>query len=180
MKLTDTELKKLLELKKIHKADDIQYKQKVKDKLINNDLLIYALHNTDLEEIEASNDEYFGTVIKDYYIIPETQTIPKHYLCYEVSFNEVNKYNKIIKVAQLIFYILCDVHDIQDKKTGIARHDLIASIIIDDFNWCNLFGNQFRLVQDKAGVTDNDYALRTLIFEQETTNSLSNNKKVFL
>lgn len=178
MNLTNAELQELIELKKIQNSDDIRYKQIIKEKLLNNNKIIYALHNTELEEMNAPNDEYFGINIKDYYIIPEIQSRPMNYLCYEVSFNDVSNYNKVIKIGQVIFYICCEVNDIRDKYTGIARHDLIASILTQDFNWSNCFGNQFRLVQDKAGVLDTNYCLRTLIFEGDVTNSLSNNPKV--
>lgn len=179
MRLSEQELKELLLLKRKQNSDDIYYKELIKRELVKNNKLIYALHNTELEGMEASNDEYFDNNIRDHYVIPRTQTIPLHYLCYEVSFNKISGMNKVIKKGQVIMYILCDTKDIRDEFTGVARHDLIASIIINEFNWSNVFGNQFMLVQDKAGVTDGEYCLRTLVFEGNVTNSLANNPKVF-
>ena len=42
-----------------------------------------------------------------------------------------------------------------DKETGIARHDLLAALIIDDFAWSNDFGVQLRLVSDRPYSMDN-------------------------
>jgi len=50
---------------------------------------------------------------------------------------------------------------------------LIGAIIHDIFNWSNLFGGQIHCVSDLPSVTDNDYATRTIIFEQLTDNNLA-------
>ena len=68
--------------------------------------------------------------------------------------------------------------DIYDKYSGIARHDLIAALITDEFNWTNMFGTQIHLISDKPMVVDMNYAGRTLIFEQTTTNSIVKNGRV--
>ncbi len=68
--------------------------------------------------------------------------------------------------------VLCDVHDIIDPDTGLARHDLIGSIIRERFNWSNIFGTQVKLVSNKESVTDNNYITRTMIFQGLTPNSI--------
>ena len=83
-----------------------------------------------------------------------------------------------MKYGQVIFNIVCDVKEIFDKNTGIARHDLLAALITDEFDWTNLFGTQVHLVSDKPISIDNNYVGRTLIFEQTTTNSIIKDKKV--
>lgn len=52
-----------------------------------------------------------------------------------------------------------------DKMTGIPRHDLISSIIREKINWSNVFGMQAKLVSNKEAISDNNYILRTMIFE---------------
>ena len=59
-----------------------------------------------------------------------------------------------------------------EKRTGIARHDLIGALILDMFNWSNLFTDQIHCVSDVPSITDNDYVTRTIIFEQLTDNNL--------
>jgi len=61
--------------------------------------------------------------------------------------------------------VLCDEKNNIEKKTGIARHDLIAALIMDIFNWSNLFGERIHCISDVPSVIDNDYSCRTLIFE---------------
>ena len=57
--------------------------------------------------------------------------------------------------------------------TGIPRHDLIASIIRERFNWSNIFGTQTHLISSKENITDNNYLVRTLIFQTTDTNSIT-------
>lgn len=101
-------------------------------------------------------------------MINPTQTNVQNFICFEISFDEMARYNNIIKLNQIIFYVLCEQKNITDKDTGLARHDLLASLILDQFNWSNFFGTQIHCVSDKPSVVDTDYACRTLIFECET------------
>lgn len=78
-----------------------------------------------------------------------------------------------MKLQRVIFYILCEEKNNIEKKTGIARHDLIAALIINMFNWTNVFTNKIHIVSDIPSVVDNDYACRTLIFEMTTDNNLA-------
>ena len=78
-----------------------------------------------------------------------------------------------MKLLQITFYILCEEKNNIEKSTGIARHDLLGALILDIFNWSNLFTQQIHCVSDVPSVTDNDYATRTIIFEQLTDNNLA-------
>ena len=144
-------------------SDNIKIKKNIKKKLVDNKYIVHVLHNKELEESDAEPDEYFGVNILPYYIIAPVQTKVQHFICYETHFKEINNYNKIVKVQQLYFYILCHNKDIIDAETSLARHDLLAALITDEFNWTNIFGSKIHLVSDQASVTDNDYATRTLI-----------------
>ena len=172
----DKEIQEIIEYKKHYENDNIYYKEIIKNKLINNSKIINSLNNNDLDPDCPA--DYMGENILPFYLIAKTQGKPMHYICFETSFNEVARYNKIMKMGQVIFYILCDNKDIYDKQSGIARHDLLAALIVDEFNWTNMFGTQIKLVSDTPMVIDNDYAGRTLIFEQTTTNSIIKDKKV--
>lgn len=171
--LTQEQQQYLIDLKKKPNEDTVRYKEIIKQMLLEDDLLMFLLHNKELEEAEAENDEYFGDNIRPQFLIPETQTEVKHFVCFECSFDAVARYNPAIKVQQIIFYVLCNDKDLIVEQIGASRHDLIAALLIDKFQGTNKFGNQFKLVSDKPSTTDNHYATRTLIFEQETTNSLS-------
>ena len=170
--------------------DNIRYKEKIHDALLNNAELLYALNNEELEselfdgnelninketgELLGEVDRYFGdnSNIRPYLFIPDTQTDVKHYVCYQVSFDELPRYSNIQKYTEITFNIFVNGKDRTDKLTGIPRHDLIASIIRERFNWSNIFGMQTHLISSKESVTDNNYLVRTLIFQIVDTNGI--------
>ena len=119
-------------------------------------------------------DRYFGdnSNIRPYLFIPDTQTDVKHYVCYQVAFDELPRYSNIQKYTEITFNIFVNGKDRTDKLTGIPRHDLIASIIRERFNWSNIFGMQTHLISSKESVTDNNYLVRTLIFQIVDTNGI--------
>ena len=172
--------------------DNIRYKEKIHDALLNNAELLYALNNKDLEselfdkegnlnideetgELLGEVDRYFddNSNIRPYLFIPETQTEVKHYVCYQVMFDEMPRYNNVQKYTNITFTIFVNGKDRTDRLTGIPRHDLIASIIRENFNWSNIFGTQTHLISSKESTTDNDFLVRTLIFQTTDTNSIT-------
>ena len=171
--------------------DNIRYKEKIHDALLSNAELLYALNNEELEselfgednnllideetgELLGEVDRYFGdnSNIRPYLFIPDTQTDVKHYVCYQVAFDELPRYPNIQKYTEITFNIFVNGKDRTDKLTGIPRHDLIASIIRERFNWSNIFGMQTHLISSKESVTDNNYLVRTLIFQIVDTNGI--------
>ena len=172
----DKDIQESIEYKKYHEKDNIYYKEIIKNKLINNSKIIRSLNNKDLD-LDCPAD-YVGENILPFYLIVETQVKTKNYICFETSFDEIPRYNDVMKLGRIIFYIICDCKTIYDKSTGIARHDLLAALITDEFNWTNMFGTQVHLVSDKPVAIDNNYVGRTLIFEQTTPNSLLKSQRL--
>ena len=175
--------------------DNIRYKEKIHDALLNNAELLYALNNEELEselfdgdklnidedtgELLGEVDRYFGdnSNIRPYLFIPDTQTDVKHYVCYQVmfdSFPQLPRYDNVQKYTEIIFNIFVNGKDRTDKLTGIPRHDLIASIIRERFNWSSIFGMQTHLISSKESVTDNNYLVRTLVFQVLDLNGIVN------
>lgn len=174
MKLTDQELAELRRYRNEPDEDNVRYKQIIKKKLLANNKIIYLLHNKELEDEEAEADEYLGVNILPYYLIAPTQSNVQNFICFETAFENVSRENSVIKIQQIIFYILCHNKDINVAELSSPRHDIIAAEITNMFQGCNDFGTQLKLMSDKPSVTDNDYATRTLIFAQLTTNSITN------
>lgn len=172
----DKDIQEIIEYKKRSEKDNIYYKEIIKNRLINNSKIIRSINNTDLDPDCPA--DYVGENILPFYLIVDVQTEPKNYICFETSFSEVSRYNKVMKLGQVIFYILCHNKNIYDKETGISRHDLLAALITDEFDWTNMFGTQIKLVSDKPMAIDSNYVGRTLIFEQTTTNSIVKNSRV--
>lgn len=177
--------------------ENIQYKKKIEKALMLNPCLLYALNEKSLEselfdddgninwewneetkEYEPLGewDRYFGGTsnIRPYLFIPDTQTEVKHYICYQVAFDEMPRYQDTLKYTNVTFTIFVHGNDRNDKLTGIPRHDLIASIIRERFNWSNIFGMQTHLISSKESTTDNNYLVRTLVFQVVDTNGIVN------
>ena len=175
--------------------ENIQYKKKIEKALMLNPCLLYALNeksleselfdddgninwewNEDTKEYEPLGewDRYFGGTsnIRPYLFIPDTQTEVKHYICYQVSFDEMPRYQDTLKYTNVTFTIFVHGNDRNDKLTGVPRHDLIASIIRERFNWSNIFGMQTHLVSSKESTMDNNYLVRTLVFQVVDTNGI--------
>jgi hypothetical protein len=188
-------LNKLRAYKTTPDDENIQYKKKIEKALMLNPCLLYALNeksleselfdddgninwewNEDTKEYEPLGewDRYFGGTsnIRPYLFIPDTQTEVKHYICYQVSFDEMPRYQDTLKYTNVTFTIFVHGNDRNDKLTGIPRHDLIASIIRERFNWSNIFGMQTHLISSKESTTDNNYIVRTLIFQVVDTNGI--------
>lgn len=188
-------LNKLRAYKTTPDDENIQYKKKIEKALMLNPCLLYALNeksleselfdddgninwewNEDTKEYEPLGewDRYFGGTsnIRPYLFIPDTQTEVKHYICYQVSFDEMPRYQDTLKYTNVTFTIFVHGNDRNDKLTGIPRHDLIASIIRERFDWSNIFGMQTHLVSSKESTTDNNYIVRTLVFHVVDTNGI--------
>ena len=71
------------------------------------------------------------------------------------------------KVAKLLTNINEEV-SVEDQ----FLHDLIASIIREKFNWSNIFGMQTHIISSKESTTDNNFIVRTLVFQLVDTNGI--------
>ena len=191
----DDLLNKLRAYKTTPDDENIQYKKKIEKALMLNPCLLYTLNeksleselfdddgninwkwNEDTKEYEPIGewDRYFGSNsnIRPFLFIPDTQTEVKHYICYQVAFDETPRYQDTLKYTTITFTIFVHGNDRYDKLTCIPRHDLIASIIRERFNWSNIFGMQTHLVSSKESTTDNNYLVRTLVFQVVDTNGI--------
>lgn len=170
--------------------DDVVWvKEKIRNVLMNCPELLYAIHNEKLESelfnsdgslnTEGEWDRYFGenSNIRPYVFFPDTQDIEKNYIGYKVEFDNVVDRNAVEKYCQISFYIFVSKNDSIDKKTGIPRHDLLATILRRRFNWSNVFGTQCVLISSKETATDNNnYIERTILFEAKMLNSITRTK----
>lgn len=173
--------------------ESIQYKAKIKKALIQCPALLYALNNKAYEselfredgtinwnqethEPEGDWELYFGenSNIRPFVMFPETQDKPMNYLCYQVQFDELPRYSDNQKYTEITFTIFVHNMNSIDDLTDIPRHDLIASIIRERFNWSNIFGMRTHIISSKESTTDNNYIVRTLVFQLVDTNGIIN------
>lgn len=177
-------LSKLRSYTEVPDDDNIRFKELIRQKLIHCPELLYALHNEALKNelfqpngmlnIDGEWDLYFGenSNIRPFIYLPQTQECVENFLCYKLDFKEAPKYNSVEKYMVLTFFIIAHGSDIIDKDTGIARHDLIGSILREYFNWSNIFGAQCHITSDVEGVTDNNYITRTMTLECTVPNGM--------
>lgn len=149
--------------------DIIEMKRRIKQKLIADMDILEALHNPDIDL--DSPDEFLDNNIFGFIRIPTTQDTVRNFICFTVDDIEGHQTNTHMKIQQIQFTVICHLEDMKTEY-GMDRHDLLAYLVRDNFNWTNEFGLQFSLVYNKESTIDSDYYCRTLKFERETTNNL--------
>lgn len=170
--------------------DNIRIKKQIKDTFLNCPELLYAIHNKELESelfdengnlnidedgnLTGEVDRYFGenANIRPFLFIPETQDEVKNYVCYQTGYSDLVRYNDKEKNLIVTFTIFVNGKDSMDKSTDIPRHDLIASIIRENFAWIGLEISTTTPFGDKESTTDNNYLVRTLQYEVTLPNSI--------
>lgn len=163
--------------KDIQNIDDdiISMKRLIKQALIENRDILKALNNKKLDI--DSPDDFLDENIYGYVRIPKTQDTVRNFICFTVDDipgrdSDFSK-NKVMKRQHIRFHAICHLDDMKTEY-GIDRHDLLGYLIRKRFNWTNLFGLQFRLVENKESTVDSDYYCRTLSFEAKKPNALNN------
>lgn len=152
-------------------SDDIaEMKRLIKQKLILDQDILEALHNPDIPL--DSPDEFLDNNIYGFLRIPTTQDTVRNFICFTVDDIEENRFNEVMKKQYIQFYAICHLDDMKTEY-GIDRHDLIGYLIRDTFNWSNMFGLQFKLIENKERTMDSDYYCRVLVFEATKPNSLN-------
>lgn len=189
----DDLLAKLGAYSTVQDDESVQYKAKIKKALMQCPELLYALNNKQYEselfrpdgtinwdpethEPEGEWELYFGdsSNIRPYLYYPETQDIVMNYLCYQVHFDELPRYSDRQKYTQITFTVFVNGKNSIDEATDIPRHDLIASILRERFNWKNTFGMQAHIISSKESLTDNNFLTRTIVFQILDTNGIVN------
>lgn len=155
-------------------SDDIKLKEEIKQVLLKDKYIMYVLDNKELQESDAEADDYFGNCILPYYMIKPIQTASRNFLCYEISSEPRSRWENVYaeKYQRIVFHILCEQKNIIERTTSLARHDLLAALVIRLFNFRVLSCGRIELTSDLADVTDNDYATRTLTFLAKTDANL--------
>ena len=177
MEWTKEDKERLLSFRQTLDCDDIKLKQEIKQRLLGSKDIIHVLNNKELEAQDAEPDDYFGVNIFPVYLIADTQHNVQNFICYETSFERVNRYSlTALKRQTIIFYISCESKNCIDNETSLPRHDLLAALVENLFNYEVLSCGRIRLAQSKPSITDNNYCTRTLIFECETDRNLVKTK----
>ena len=163
--------------------DDIDsYKYIIMDILTKNQDLLKTLHNADLEKEDKkingllNGDLYRDVNIFNYLKIPKTQSIVKNFICFEVDDIEQVRYNEVLITKNITFRTISHGDDVK-TDWGIARQDLLAMIIKNEFDWSNVFGMHISKIYDKGRVSEDGYYYREFIYETTVANNLVNKAK---
>ena len=163
--------------------DDIDsYKYIIMDILTKNQDILKTLHNKDFEQEDKkvngllNGDLYKDVNIFNFLKIPDTQSVSKNYICFEVDDMEQVRYNEALITKNITFRTVAFEDDIK-TDWGIARQDLLAMIIKSEFDWSNIFGMHVSKIYDRGRVSEDGYYYRELIYETTVPNNLVNKMK---
>ena len=150
--------------------DIVTMKRLIKQKLIEDPDILETLNNSELDL--DSPDEFLDNNIYGFLRVPKIQDTVGSYICFTIDDIEENRWNEVMKKQYVQFHAICHL-DVMKTEYGIDRHDLLGYLIRDIFNWSNIFGLQFKLIENKERAIDSDYYCRTLVFEATKPNSLN-------
>lgn len=150
--------------------DDIcSAKRVIKEKLYSDPDIIEVLHNPNLDPSEP--DSYLDVNIFDYIRIPGSISEVNNYICFDIKQSGITDKNSHMKEQLYLFNVYSHENDIKTPY-GVSRHDLLAYLIRDIFNYSNLFGTQLVEISNTPGIMDSYWSSRALIFKAITPNSL--------
>ncbi|MDF2885237.1 MAG: hypothetical protein K0R54_5809 [Clostridiaceae bacterium] len=109
--------------------------------------------------------------IYSYLKIPNSTLQVKNYICFDFS-SRKSPVNSTFKNVNINVSIIC--HETDLKTSWGNRHDVLSGVIIDAFNWSNFLGFELELVSDNEKILENDYHMRTLQFNNLTTDNFIN------
>lgn len=154
-------------------SDNTIYKNKIMDKLCSIPDIVIAINNP---IITQDNPEDMKDVnIYSRMKIPNTTLTVKNYICFDFN-SRIYSRNEVLKNVTINIGVIC--HESEIKTDWGNRHDVLAGVITDAFNWSDFLGFELELISDKENILENDYYARTLTFQNLTQNSLSNGVKM--
>lgn len=153
--------------------DIIRLKHKVMTELTSNVDILRTLHNHELEAKVLSwdhpnGDMYRDVNIFDYMKLPSLKDKIQNYICFEISAME-SFHNDYITM-NIVFRTVSHVNDMK-TDWGIQRHDLLALIIKNEFDWTNVFGKTLIKVADTGKIGEDDFYYREIVYQSELPNN---------
>lgn len=131
--------------------------------------LLTVINNPELEGCDP--EDYRDVNIFSYIKIPETQSVVKNFVCFEVNDREALSGNNAMIYRQIFFRVIAHKNDV-NTVWGVDRQDLLGLIIKDRFSWSNCLGMQLKKIYDCGKVSENGYYYRDIYYETTVTNGL--------
>jgi hypothetical protein len=155
----------------MEKYDVTTYKSNIMGNLVGTPDVFTLIHNINITKPFDMVDRN----IFSYMRIPDTTLTVKNYICFDFNAKS-SSYNDLYKNVTINLAVVCHQDDI--KYASGNRHDVLAGVIINKFNWSNLLGLQLELVSDTETIWEKEYHVRLLQFKNSTFNSLQNGVKI--
>lgn len=150
-------------------SDNIEYKTKIKNKLISSSDIITLLNNPAIPITTPS--KYFNVNIIPYIRIPDGTETTNNFICYDYS-SRVLSQNDTYKAVTINVIIMCQKDNISTIYG--SRHDVLGGLIIETLNHSDFLGFELELVVDKESVFEHGYIARELQFKNLAQNSMVN------
>lgn len=144
------------------KIDEIyRFKYKIMRMLTEDQDLLRTLHNDELAGADEiiNGDAYRNICIFDFLKLPDNKSEVKNYICFEVDNSGWGETTESVITFRCVSHI-----DDVETDWGISRHDLLAAIIKNKFDWSNVFGMRLIKMHDLGRVTDDGYYYREVAY----------------
>lgn len=152
--------------------DDITlFKQIVLKDLYSDQDIIEVLHNVELEKQHALPEDYRNVNIFAFLKIPDTQSVVKNFICFEVSDIDELFHNKTYIERRVTFRAVSHEDDIV-TGFGIDRQDLLGMLIKDRYSWTNIMGMRLEKEYDVGRIAENGYYYREIRFKVVSPNAM--------
>lgn len=145
------------------------YKDLILQDLKQDQDLLELLNNPSLSL--SRPEDYINTNIFSFLKIPDSQSIVKNFVCFDLDVIETLYANEYKSTYELTFRCLTHTSEVE-TPWGINRHDLMAAIIKDRYCYSNILGPQLVKEVDKSYVAEGSYYYRILKFHSVQNNDL--------
>ena len=154
--------------------DDVtRFKYKVMRELTSNTDILKTLHNNNLEAKitdwnNPNGDMYRDINIFDFMKLPSLKDEVFNYICFEVT--STNSYSDDFIVTNLYFRTVSHVREMK-TDWGIQRHDLLALLIKQQFDWSKVFGMTLVKMSDVGKIGEDDFYYREIVYQSVIPNN---------
>ena len=153
--------------------DIVRLKHKIMQELTSNVDLLRALHNNELEAKIVNWDNPNGDIYRDVNIfdflkLPSLKDEIFNYVCFEAIMT--SSYNNDFIITDIIFRSVSHANDMK-TDWGIQRHDLLALIIKNEFDWTNKLGMTLVKISDDGKIGEDDFYYREIVYEAMIPNN---------
>lgn len=140
-------------------SDISKSKRKIISTLIENNDIVTALGADDID------DRYSLTYthLFPYLRVPNTQIETGSYILVSISVPRVSTKNNAYKMMEITICVVTHQDHMQTIYNA-NRNDLLAGIIIEEFNWSDILGFEMELRSDTESLLNETYHLREIKF----------------